>query len=297
MPFCTCYPRVGCLLDPDLCCSCVGRSSPASRRACTPDPGPVTLARAPPAARCPEAVGTRCPAGHPFTPSARLGMTHRDGQSMRRRTKSTHIAEYLRSQRSGVGFTSSTDRAVLARGCLDPELGIRVAGQPDQRLGARGNPGGGEPVPESIRWPPAVSVPAGEARGVRPGAGSGRALPRPPWPPGSSRLILGHPGRVGPDRRQLGTSTAACATSWPATPRTSKDARPARRIILSTTSMSCPWGEPVAEQTPAWLCRRHPAGQAEGRQVVMTDIAELHAQALDATGRIVDGCGSFGGTG
>jgi hypothetical protein len=29
---------VGRLLDPDLCCFCVGRSSPASRRACTPNP-------------------------------------------------------------------------------------------------------------------------------------------------------------------------------------------------------------------------------------------------------------------
>lgn len=29
--------------------------------------------------------------------------------------------------------------------------------------------------------------------------------------------------------------------------------------------------------------------KAEGRQIAMTDIAELHAQALDATGRIVDG--------
>src|ERR1035438_2769827 len=32
----------------------------------------------------------------PFTPAARPGMTHRDEQNMRRRTKSTHIAEYLR---------------------------------------------------------------------------------------------------------------------------------------------------------------------------------------------------------
>jgi len=43
MPICTCYPRVGCLLDPDLCCSCVGRSSPASRRAGTPDPALSSL--------------------------------------------------------------------------------------------------------------------------------------------------------------------------------------------------------------------------------------------------------------
>ena len=37
---------------------------------------------------------TRWPAGHPVTPAARPGMTHRDGQSMRRWTKSTHIADY-----------------------------------------------------------------------------------------------------------------------------------------------------------------------------------------------------------
>jgi len=30
-------------------------------------------------------------ARHPVTPAARPGMTHRDGQSMRRWTKSTHI--------------------------------------------------------------------------------------------------------------------------------------------------------------------------------------------------------------
>ena len=61
-----------------------------------PRPGAVTSARAP--ARGPKTGCRR----HPlpcrpsrFTPAARPGMTHRDGQSMRRRIKSTHIAEYL----------------------------------------------------------------------------------------------------------------------------------------------------------------------------------------------------------
>src|SRR6266478_1246056 len=91
MPFCTCYPRVGCLLDPDLCCSCVGHSSPASRRACTPDPALSHRHARLLAARRPAAVGTRWSTGHPVTPAARPGMTHRDEQSMRRRTESTHI--------------------------------------------------------------------------------------------------------------------------------------------------------------------------------------------------------------
>ena len=54
-----------------------------------------TRARPRPEDRLPPA--TRWPAGHPVTPTARPGMTHRDGQSMRRRTKITRIAE------SGVG--------------------------------------------------------------------------------------------------------------------------------------------------------------------------------------------------
>ena len=52
---------VGRLLDPDLCCFCVGRSSPASRRACTPDPAPAHRhARPRPEDRLPPA--TRWPA-------------------------------------------------------------------------------------------------------------------------------------------------------------------------------------------------------------------------------------------
>jgi len=87
MPFRPCCSRVGPLPDPNLCCSCVGRSSPASRRACTPDPAPAHRhARPRPEDRLPPA--TRWPAGHPVTPAARPGMTHRDEQSMHRRTKS-----------------------------------------------------------------------------------------------------------------------------------------------------------------------------------------------------------------
>jgi hypothetical protein len=37
MPFCTCYPRVGCLLDPDLCCSCV------DEHLGSPDEGPARV--------------------------------------------------------------------------------------------------------------------------------------------------------------------------------------------------------------------------------------------------------------
>ena len=92
---CSCYRRVGRLPDPDLCCSCVGRSSPASRRACTPNPAPSHRHARPPATRRAAAAGyplARRPARYP---AARPGMTHRDGQSMRRWTKSTHIpADY-----------------------------------------------------------------------------------------------------------------------------------------------------------------------------------------------------------
>jgi hypothetical protein len=106
MPSCTCYPRVGCLLDPDLCCSCVGRSSPASRRVGTPDPALSHRHARLPAARRPAAVGTRRSVGHPvLPPRSGRGMTHRDEQSMRwfcRWTKITRIpAEYeFRSARS-----------------------------------------------------------------------------------------------------------------------------------------------------------------------------------------------------
>jgi hypothetical protein len=106
MPFRPCYRRVGCLLDPDLCCSCVGRSSPGqpsrlprTRRCHTGTRArprlstPAIFHPMPAAARRPAAAGYRWPASHPVTPSARPGMTHREEQSMRRRIKSTHIAE------------------------------------------------------------------------------------------------------------------------------------------------------------------------------------------------------------
>ncbi len=81
--------RVGCLLDLDLCCSCVGRSSPASRRACTPTRRCHTGTRACPRPedRLPSAAAGL--QAIPFYPSARPGMTHRDEQSMRRRAKSS----------------------------------------------------------------------------------------------------------------------------------------------------------------------------------------------------------------
>jgi hypothetical protein len=110
MPFRPCCSRVGRLLDPDLCCSCVGCSSPGQPSRLHPGPGPVTPARAPargcqrrpfftrcrqpPEDRLPPA--SRWPASHPVTPSARPGRTHRDEQSMRRRIKSTHIADSAR---------------------------------------------------------------------------------------------------------------------------------------------------------------------------------------------------------
>jgi hypothetical protein len=100
MPFRPCCSRVGPLPDPNLCCSCVGRSSPASRRACTPDPAPAHRHARPPATRRPAAAGYPLAHRPSRYPRGQTGMTHRNGQSMRRQTKSTHI-EYL--QRSALG--------------------------------------------------------------------------------------------------------------------------------------------------------------------------------------------------
>jgi hypothetical protein len=86
---------VGRLLDPDLCCSCVGRSGPVSRRVCSPDPALSHRHARPPAAvnaghfhPMPAAARRPAPAGYPLAcqpsryPSARPGMTHRDEQRM-----------------------------------------------------------------------------------------------------------------------------------------------------------------------------------------------------------------------
>jgi hypothetical protein len=85
-------------------------AAPVGRRACTPDPAlshwhacqpaavnaaHFTRCRQPPEDRLPSA--THWPASHPVTPSERPGMTHRDEQDMRRRIKSTYIADYARS--------------------------------------------------------------------------------------------------------------------------------------------------------------------------------------------------------
>ena len=73
------------------------------------------------------------------------------------------------SQRSGAGFTSGTDRPVLAWDCLDPELVIRAAGKPDRRLGARWQPRRWRTRTGKHRWPPADGAPAarGNADGGR----------------------------------------------------------------------------------------------------------------------------------
>jgi len=82
MPFRPCYPRVGPLPDPDLCCSCVGRSRPGqpSRlrlRPSAPARGPKTGRRRP----------STWSATHPATPAARPGITHRDERNVHRRIK------------------------------------------------------------------------------------------------------------------------------------------------------------------------------------------------------------------
>jgi hypothetical protein len=83
MPFRPCYPCVGPLPDPDLCCSCVGRSSPGQLSRLRPGPGVPA---------CGPKTGRRRPptwsATHPATPAARPGMTHRDERNVRRWIKS-----------------------------------------------------------------------------------------------------------------------------------------------------------------------------------------------------------------
>jgi len=153
-------------------------AAPVSRRACTPGPGAVTLARAP-ARGCQRRPFSPDADGRPKTgcrrlplacqpsryTSARPGMTHRDGQSMRRRIKSTYNAEYARSlelvdrrwlasRSSAYGLLGRTGSSSLARElseCLSsrcppllqlsgqwPTMDVRrrAAGCPDQRFGS-----------------------------------------------------------------------------------------------------------------------------------------------------------------
>jgi hypothetical protein len=114
MPFRPCCSRVGPLPDPDLCCPCVGRSSPVSRRACTPDPAPAHRhARPRPEDRLPRGYPLgRQPARYP---AARPGMTHREGQSMHRRTQSSHIADSVVGGSREHGWKSARRSSVPAR--------------------------------------------------------------------------------------------------------------------------------------------------------------------------------------
>jgi len=96
MPFRPCYPRVGPLPDPDLCCSCVGRSRPGqpSRlrlRPSAPAGGPKTGRRRP----------STWSATHPATPAARPGITHRDERNVHRRIKPP-ISPTRRGQAAGL---------------------------------------------------------------------------------------------------------------------------------------------------------------------------------------------------
>jgi hypothetical protein len=165
---------------PGLCWSCVGRSSPASRRACTPDPALSHRHARLPAARRPAAVGTLWPADHPVYPSARPGITHRDKQSMRRRTKSTHN-DYLLRRRLG-GRSQARSRCPV----LSP---------PVVRQGSPGQSESGA-CPGSCHGtvPRLNLVPARFRPGCPPDSGSARCAPR-------SRVVAvprdsaGHDGR------------------------------------------------------------------------------------------------------
>jgi hypothetical protein len=87
----------------------VGHSSPASRRARTRTLRPHIGTRAGPRPEDRLPPATRWPAGHPVTPAARPGMTHRDGQNMRRRTKAS-ISPNIFMVASGIsGFRRRAD--------------------------------------------------------------------------------------------------------------------------------------------------------------------------------------------
>ena len=96
------------------------------------------------------------------------------------------------SQRSGVGFTSSTDRPVLTWGCLDPELVIRVAGQPDRRLGARG-------LPCAVDTRFVLGIFAGP-QVLHSGARTGSAVPASPRSAASRPAAASYPGPGSPGR-------------------------------------------------------------------------------------------------
>jgi hypothetical protein len=108
MPFRPCYPRVGPLPDPDLCCSCVGRSSPGQPSRLRP--GPSAAARGP-------KTGRRRPptwsASHPATPAARPGMTHRDERNVRRRIKLPSLPNTHRLSVASSAGRCGTERRVL----------------------------------------------------------------------------------------------------------------------------------------------------------------------------------------
>jgi hypothetical protein len=110
----------------NLCCSCVGRSSPGqpsrptldsalshrhARQPAAASAAISTRCRQPPEDRLPPA--TRWPASHPKTPSARPEMTHRDEQSMRR---TDH--PYNESVRTRPSSTSRTAMVQIAQFCL-----------------------------------------------------------------------------------------------------------------------------------------------------------------------------------
>ncbi|HYV80152.1 MAG TPA: hypothetical protein VE979_18650, partial [Streptosporangiaceae bacterium] len=76
----------------------------------------------PAAARRPAAADYPRPASHPVTPSARPGMTHRNEQSMRRRIKSTHIAESER-----MASISITPMSARRLSLLYPEMRVAAA--------------------------------------------------------------------------------------------------------------------------------------------------------------------------
>ena len=212
MPFRPCCSRVGRLLDPDLCCSCVGRSSPVSRRACTPDPALSHRHARPPAAVnaghfSPDAdsrpkTGSAATRGLPASryPPARPGMTHRDGQSMRRRIKSTHIMMLL-----CVVKGPSRVRVSSGDGRHDWSLSLASGdGARARAAGLRTRQGRGRSV-----WSVQALI---RSRGQQGGGGAGDARPAGRGGAGDGRRIIGRPARMrqphrGPGRpRGLGVS-------------------------------------------------------------------------------------------
>ena len=128
------FVRVARVLDPSRTRTCVALVlAAAARPAVAPTPRTRrphigTHARPRPEDRLPP-----LPACDPVTPAARPGMTHRDEQSMRRRIKSTHIADYALPVDGE--FAAAERHRTASSGAVCPALSFSMADPASARPG------------------------------------------------------------------------------------------------------------------------------------------------------------------